>query len=212
MTRSTSSNPFATRHFAPGQIPFFFPAPHSLDSLSNQLMSQKAFRWAIVGPHGSGKSTLIAHLLSNPNLRNAFPANTLLRLDSSTSRLPRWWFAIRQLPKNQLLAIDGFEQFRFWMQRTLASLASAQKCKLLITTHQKHASFNTLWETSIDSQIEQHVLSMILQSENATKFDELLQSDAWRSSRNRHGYNLRESLFDMYDWWRDTVDAQNNGR
>jgi hypothetical protein len=191
MTRSTSSNPFATRHFAPGQIPFFFPAPHSLDSLSNQLMSQKAFRWAIIGPHGSGKSTLIAHLLSNPNLRNAFPANTLLRLDSSTSKLPRWWF---------------------WMQRTRASLASAQKCKLLITTHQKHASFNTLWETSIDSQIEQHVLSMILQSENATKFDELLQSDAWRSSRNRHGYNLRESLFDMYDWWRDTVDAQNNGR
>jgi hypothetical protein len=98
------------------------------------------------------------------------------------------------------------------MQRTLTRFASAQTCRLLITTHQKHASFNTLWETSIDTQIEQHVLSMLLQAENTAKFNELLQSDAWKTSRDRHGSNLRESLFDMYDWWRDTVDAQNNGR
>jgi hypothetical protein len=53
---------------------------------------------------------------------------------------------------------------------------------------------------------------MLLQAENTAKFNELLQSDAWKTSRDRHGSNLRESLFDMYDWWRDTVDAQNNGR
>ena len=212
MTRSPSSNPFATRHFAPGQIPFYFPSPHSLESLSNQLLSPQVSRWAIVGPHGSGKSTLISHLLSNPTLRNAFPANALMRLDSSSLKLPRWWSVIRQLPKNQLLAIDGFEQLRFWMQWTLKSLASLQKCKLLITTHQKLPSFNTLWETSIDSQIEQHVLSIMLQAEFPTKLNDVLQSDAWRTSRDRHGSNLRESLFDMYDWWRDTVDAQNNRR
>ncbi|MFN9984583.1 MAG: hypothetical protein ACK52S_03430, partial [Pirellula sp.] len=77
---------------------------------------------------------------------------------------------------------------------------------------QKLPSFNTLWETSIDSQIEQHVLSIMLQAEFPTKLNDVLQSDAWRTSRDRHGSNLRESLFDMYDWWRDTVDAQNNRR
>jgi len=98
------------------------------------------------------------------------------------------------------------------MQRSLSGMASALKCRLLISSHRTHASFNTLWETSIDPQIEQHVLSVILQSQNAVRIEELLNSDAWKSSREIHGSNLRESLFDMYDWWRDTVDAQNNGR
>lgn len=212
MTRSPSSNPFATRFFAPGQIPFYFPAPYSLDSLSNQLISPIESRWAIVGPHGSGKSTLIAHLLASPALRDAFPAMALLRLDSSHSTFPYWWSAIGKLPSSPLLVIDGFEQFRIWMQRTLVILTSIYKRKLLISSHFTHPSFKTLWETSIDSQTEQHVLSMMLRAAPPILYDELLQSDAWKISRDRHGSNLRESLFDMYDWWRDTVDAQNNGR
>jgi hypothetical protein len=36
----------------------------------------------------------------------------------------------------------------------------------------------------------------------------VIQSEAWSESRARHGQNLRESLFDMYDWYRDQVDVQ----
>ena len=29
----------------------------------------------------------------------------------------------------------------------------------------------------------------------------LLSSKEWSDSRARHGQNIRETLFDMYDWW-----------
>src|SRR5262249_23632578 len=57
-----SGNPFATRRVRPGAIPFLFPTGESVGQLLDRL---RAAGWwgQVVGPHGSGKSTLVAALL-----------------------------------------------------------------------------------------------------------------------------------------------------
>jgi (2Fe-2S) ferredoxin len=55
----SSPNPFATRFTQPGAIPYHFPTDVSLESLATQFFHQHRGRAAIVGPHGSGKTSLL---------------------------------------------------------------------------------------------------------------------------------------------------------
>ena len=61
-TDETLSNPFATRFISPVVMDYHFSEPLSAERLVGRL---KANRWngQIVGPHGSGKSTLINSLV-----------------------------------------------------------------------------------------------------------------------------------------------------
>lgn len=55
----SSPNPFATRFTQPGAIPYQFPPDVSLESLATKFFHQHHGRAAIVGPHGSGKTSLL---------------------------------------------------------------------------------------------------------------------------------------------------------
>ncbi len=55
----SSPNPFATRFTQPGAIPYQFPPDVSLESLATKFFFQHHGRAAIVGPHGSGKTSLL---------------------------------------------------------------------------------------------------------------------------------------------------------
>jgi hypothetical protein len=55
----SSPNPFATRFTQPGAIPYQFPPDVSLESLANKFFYQHRGRAAVVGPHGSGKTSLL---------------------------------------------------------------------------------------------------------------------------------------------------------
>jgi Mrp family chromosome partitioning ATPase len=56
------SNPFATRHTRPGAVPPLDPAGAPLDIGVVLVALERHRRVAIVGPHGTGKSTLLAAL------------------------------------------------------------------------------------------------------------------------------------------------------
>ena len=73
----SADNPFSTRYTRPGAIPFRFPPGTSADGLVEQLRRQQ-WRGAIVGPHGSGKSSLVAALV--PPLRLPAAAGTGFRI------------------------------------------------------------------------------------------------------------------------------------
>ncbi len=71
----------------------------------------------------------------------------------------------------------------------------------------------------MNPNIEHYVVSQLLTQIEPDKDDstclileEMMQSPEWIRSRNKHGENLRESLFDMYDWWRDRVDENLKNR
>lgn len=56
-------NPFATRYVQPGMVAWFATDTQSLATLERRFIGELGCRAAIVGPHGTGKSTLLEHLV-----------------------------------------------------------------------------------------------------------------------------------------------------
>jgi energy-coupling factor transporter ATP-binding protein EcfA2 len=245
-TRKT--NPFATRFFTPGAIPFYLGAV-SMDSLVEQIIqggrpsgteessrshsgsnrNQMAQCFAIVGPHGTGKSTLLAQL--EQALLKIQPSSRCgsLFLNTTTPSSHRILRSLQLLRANSICLIDGFEQIPKLGQSLCASTAKTLRRKLIVTSHALPNGFAALWNTRMSEEIERYVIGYLLglgrfteQVPNTAKSDGstrhagptdnldlievLLHSQEWRSSRAKHRENLRECLFDMYDWWGNRVD------
>ena len=66
-SRLAERNPFATRFVRPGAIPYRFA--NGLVGRDRASLRQHDWRGEIVGPHGSGKSTLVQTLI--PPLKEA---------------------------------------------------------------------------------------------------------------------------------------------
>lgn len=59
----TQVNPFATRYVRPGMVDWFDTDAPSLAAIARRFTEELEWRAAIVGPHGTGKSTLLEHLI-----------------------------------------------------------------------------------------------------------------------------------------------------
>ncbi len=90
------TNPFATRFVAPGIIPWVAVdqgAP-SLELLAARLTQDFRNRAEIVGPHGSGKSTLMRHLAENlGGVRASFSFDGTLQAENRGGRIV--WVQLR---------------------------------------------------------------------------------------------------------------------
>ena len=205
-----NSNPFSCRYFEPGNIPFLFHNEHSIESLACKLQfssSQRPTvrRWAIVGPHGSGKSTLIKQLSEQLDCQ-------VHVLHSSTNKLQAMREILAKLDRSPLCLVDGYEQLPHWSRLWIRAYSQLKRVTLCVTAHRRPWAFDLLWQTRIDQQVEQHVLDCLLGGNDPALKTALLESQAWKDSREKQRENLRESLFDMYDWWRDTVDEYSRAR
>jgi hypothetical protein len=199
------SNPFSSRFLEPGAIPFVFRDSESLASLADRIRSsleaptKHRVKLAIVGPHGTGKSTLLRHLSEHLDC-----TATVLHATSNK------WIAIDEILKamrrKQPCLIDGYEQLPLWGKTLLIARSKVNRVPLCVTSHRLPWDFELLWETRIDPQVETHVIDTLLADADPRVKSDLLDSQDWEKSRQKHRENLRESLFDMYDWWRDTVD------
>jgi hypothetical protein len=212
MIDSTSSNPFCTRFFQPGTIPYCFPASFTLDRLVRVVIDSTHTRMAIVGPHGSGKSTLLVDLMNHPVLRGSGASLGHVRFQSGVSYRDRWRMLLPAVTSamhagNGLFFVDGWEQLDFLARWYCRVKASVKTSRLVVTSHSRPASFVAIWNTRVDSTVEEFVLRHMLAQRPELAPSLVMASDAWAYSRKTHGQNLRESLFDMYDWYRDRVDA-----
>ena len=184
------SNPFATRFTRPGALPFLFPAEVDAPKLARQLAAN---HWwgEIVGPHGTGKSSLLAELA--PLLEGA--GRTLVRATLSRDRRQppftaadaALWTAATQV------IVDGYEQLSWWNRRTLQAWVRGRKAGLLVTTHQP-LGLPPLWRTAPTLELAQQLVARLLPSGDSTIGAEDVASAFANSTTN-----LREMLFALYD-------------
>ncbi len=130
--RADQANPFSTRFVRPGEVEYRFPPGDSAEHLVERLAAA-GWRGQIIGPHGSGKSALVASL-HEALARAGRPAWTIALRDRQR-RLPRDWEIQAAQATAGLIVVDGYEQLGRWARAMLKRRCRKRGWGLLVTAH-----------------------------------------------------------------------------
>ncbi len=190
MTAEQDSNPFSSRFVRPGAIAYRFGDERTAAQCVEQLAGQ-AWRGQIVGPHGTGKSTLLRTLI--PAIEATGRSVDLVALAAGQT----WWRPSAQQTRRwnaqTLVVVDGYERLNRWSRWRLRALCWQRRAGLLVTAHQ-NVGLPTLLQTAVSPEIARLIVRD-LQREGETLVNE---QDVAQVLEARQG-NLREALFDLYD-------------
>lgn len=187
---AVSGNPFSTRHVRPGAIPFLFPTGVSCELLLERL-AVAGWRGQIIGPHGSGKSALLATLIAG--IRTLGRDVELIELHDGQRRLPGALRGLSDLPAGALVVVDGYEQLAFWNRLRLRRFCGRKGLGLLVTAHGP-VGLPTIFATSPDPALAQRIVQYLLGPQPWPIGLEDLQGRF-----TRHQGNVRDLLFELYD-------------
>ena len=184
-----TTNPFSTRHIRPGAIPYIF---RDGDSATPLVALLQANHWwgQIIGPHGTGKSTLLAELM--PRLAITGRQPLLIELHDGERSLAAHRELLAQAHADTIVIIDGYEQLSCWHKWRLRLHCRRRGAGLLVTAHAS-AGLPQIAETAVDAETAQAVLARLVSHPAAEDQAALTRALA------AHGGNLREALFDLYD-------------
>lgn len=184
-----ADNPFSARHVRPGALGFRFPAGQSATSLVDKLQ-QAGWRGQIVGPHGTGKSTLLASLL--PVIRAVGRSVVHVELHDGQRTLPVA-IAPARLTRPAIVVVDGYEQLSLPSRLHLSWHCRCGGLGLLITTHRR-VRLPLLLETRMDADLAYQLVRDLLDNKA-----DLVGPEEIARRLDQHDGNLREVLFDLYD-------------
>jgi molybdopterin-guanine dinucleotide biosynthesis protein len=188
---SDAGNPFATRFVRPGAIPYLFRPGESLSVLIDRLAAA-GWRGEITGPHGSGKSTLLAALI--PAIERTGREVILVQLHDGERRLPRDAARrVRASTHPTVLVIDGYEQLPWWRRRWIEWRCRRRATGLLVTSH-RSVGLPELARTRVEVAAAQQIVAQLLAGR-----EEIIAPEELAECVARHGNDLRETLFDLYD-------------
>lgn len=218
MTRLThvsddSFNPFSTRFVRPDQMQYRFTPEIDPETFAQALLERfkKKSALAVIGPHGTGKTTLLHFLM--PRLEVAchqanFAAVRYVRLSSSGKPIGLVE-AARLVAGRTLVVIDGFEQLP--LASRLAVLARL-KClpdsaRLLVTAHRRQWFVPTFYRTRWDTQIVRCLTTeklAHLPTQSRIEMQRIADrlADQQLSNRERavvETANVRDYWFSLYD-------------
>jgi hypothetical protein len=183
-----SWNPFSTRRTRPGALAYIFPPGDSATALVQRL-AQNAWRGEIIGPHGTGKSTLLCALL--PTIESAGRRPILITLHDGERSLAAHQDALTPASDDALLVIDGYEQLSRLSRWRVRRFCKSRGCGLLVTAHSS-VGLPTLATTTVDFDTALAVVRCLAGEPVA---DRTTIEQSWHA----HCGNVRDVLFDLYE-------------
>lgn len=183
-------NPFSTSRVRPGAIPYVFPSGEGVEGLLERLRGNDW--WGeIVGKHGSGKSALLATLISAAE--RAGKRSLLIELHDGARRLPLDLPRMRGLGQGLLVIVDGYEQLSHWSRWRLKRFCRQRRLGLVVSSHAP-VGLPHLFSTSTSAELAQTIVDQLLGTERSR-----LPADEVERRFAAHQGDLRELLFDLYD-------------
>lgn len=196
MTHGAPSNPFSTRHLA---LPFLTPegeAPDLVCRLLDRLLERR--EGEIIGPQGTGKTTLLRALLAEAS-RRQLPA-VLTRVPQGRRWPPvetrQFCSNLRQNRARGLLLLDSAEQLPppvLWWLRAACRWSGAA---LAVTGHEP-LGLPPLWHSGVDEVMAERLAREVLASSCGAP--ELVPPEEAREALRLARGNAREALFVLYD-------------
>ena len=188
------SNPFATRFTRPGALPFLFPQEQTPQTLVDALAA--AGWWGeIIGPHGSGKSSLLAALLPEIAARGRRAVH--IALSQGERKLPSDPPGQAEWTQDTQVVVDGYEQLSWFSRRGLKARCRRQKSGLLITAHEP-CGLPGLFQTAPSLELAQSIVRQLL-----PEGDETIALGEIRQAYEQQPGDLREMLFRLYDLYQN---------
>lgn len=158
------------------------------------------WRAQITGPHGSGKSALVAAIVVAAKARGCTIHQ--VELHDGQRSLPGGLGALSNLTPGTLLIVDGYEQLAFWHRWRLRHFCRKRSLGLLVTAH-RSVGLPSLYKTESNLALAEQIVQS------------LLKDRPWPVTRTafercfiRHQGDLRELLFELYD----AYEQQRRGR
>ena len=185
---ASADNPFSATHLRPGALAFQFPSGRTAASLVERL-AENGWQGQVVGPHGSGKSALVAALIGA--LQQSGRQAVLVELHDGQRRLPADLGRTSELKSGTVLIVDGYEQLGSWSRRRLRRLCRRRKLALVVTAHTS-VGFPDLFRTAPGLALAGRVVDELLGDRSIR-----VTPDEIRQRYDRG--DLRELLFDLYD-------------
>ncbi len=184
------ANPFATRHVRPGVIRPLTATAASRDvpALVSAIEAAGG-NAAIVGPHGTGKSTLLVAIAAELTADDRLAGLVQIR---SRRDFMAGLRLVGQARRGSTACLDGWDRLG-WAGRTgVRLLARLLGCRLVVTSH-RPACLGTAVLTVASLPLLEAIVAAL------PDHGGLIEPADISESYTRHGGNLRESLADLYD-------------
>jgi hypothetical protein len=193
ISRGLRPNPFTTRHTRPGAVPPLDLQGGPLDVGAVLAMLDRHPALAIVGPHGTGKSTLLAAIAGR--LEAAGSPVVLHRLGRRRDAIAVLR-AVAPAPRGTTFLIDGWERIGPLAGRLARLAAQVRGCRLVVTSH-RPVGLPTAVTTAGTLPLLAAIVARL--PPHADLIGPADLADAFA----RHRGNLRDSLADLYDRFED---------
>lgn len=187
---AAAENPFCSRRVRPGALPFLFAANENTAQLVERLR-QNGWWGQVIGPHGSGKSALLAALA--PAIELAGRQTLRVELHDGQRRLPPEFRRSPDLNASAVLIVDGYEQLGLFGRLGLKRLCRRNRLGLLVTAHGP-VGLPDLFHTTVSLPLAQEIVEQL-----GCGYRCRVTAEDVAERFSHHGGNLREVLFDLYD-------------